>query len=412
MSNVRDIRMVRRTGIFRWRVIWLFTALVLVLTLAGCAPAAAPAAVQLTPARPPANLPSPSPVLTQAPARSPTPTMTRTPKPTPTRWIYARMTATAEAVQAVPTPTPPAAISQARAMPAEKPQLSGRLVFQLSAGGPIYSINADGSGLTLLTAGMDPVWSPDGQLFAFTRWDGERPGVYVMRADGTGERLLFGTRQARTPAWTPDGQRLIFSRQHGGRDAQRVCIPGYRCFDIPADAYWRLAVVDAAGENFRDLPSDFHSFSPAAVPNGAWVIYAGDRGLKRVNLETGEHAGLTDELYVASPAISPDGRRLVYMVRLHDHWDLFLLDLETGQRTQLTRSSGLAPRAADHVSPAWSPDGRFIVFFSNRDGAWKLYIMKADGSGQRPFLEKELAGLTFTYQNARERMVHWGPGAP
>jgi Tol biopolymer transport system component len=100
------------------------------------------------------------------------------------------------------------------------------------------------------------------------------------------------------------------------------------------------------------------------------------------------------------------------MVRLHDHWDLFLLDLETGQRTQLTRSSALAGRAADNVSPAWSPDGRFIVFFSNRDGTWRMYIMAADGSGQRPFLEEALAGLTFTYQNARERMVHWGPETP
>lgn len=410
MSNIGVVRMVRRTRVFRLSVIGLFIALALVL--AGCGPAATPTIVQLTPTQSSASSPSPSPTFTRAPAASPTPTMTRTPRPTPTRWIYARMTATAQALQAVPTPTPPAAASPARAVPAETSQLSGRLILQLSAGGPIYSVNADGSGLTPLTAGMDPIWSPDGQFVAFTRWDGDQPGVYVMRADGTGERLLFGTGQARTPAWTPDGQRVIFSRQHGGRGPQRFCIPGYRCFDIPADAYWRLAVVDAAGEDFRDLPSDFHSFSPVITPDGKWVIYAGDRGLKRINLETGEHSALTDELYVASPAVSPDGRRLVYMVRLHDHWDLFLLDLGTGQRTQFTRSSALAPRAADNVSPAWSPDGQYIVFFSNRDGAWKLYIMRADGSGQKPFLEKELAGLTFTYQNARERMVHWGPDAP
>ncbi|MGC8827972.1 MAG: hypothetical protein ACP5TV_13335 [Anaerolineae bacterium] len=397
-----------RSGKLRIRVVCLLFGLL--LALAGCA-LAAPTAVLLTPTQAPAQSAMPSPAFTRAPAASPTPTMTRTPKPTPTRWIYARMTATAQAQQVVPTPTPPATV--APLTEAENTAwLAGRLIFQLSAGGPMYAINADGSGLTMLTAGMDPVWSPDGEHFAFTRWDGDRPGVYVMRADGTNERLLFGTRQARTPAWTPDGRRIIFSRQNGGRGPQRVCIPGFRCFDIPADEYWRLAEVNAAGGDFRDLPSDFHSFSPVVTPDGKWVIYAGDRGLKRVNLETGEQFALTDELYTASPAISPDGRRLVYMVRLHDHWDLFLLDLETSQRTQLTRSSALAPRAADNVSPAWSPDGRFIVFFSNRDGTWRMYIMAADGSGQRPFLADALAGLTFTYQNARERMVHWGPGTP
>jgi Tol biopolymer transport system component len=232
----------RRSGTLRIHVVYLL--FVMLLALAGCGPAA-PTAVLLTPTQAPAQSPLPSPTISRVPAVSPTPTMTRTPKPTPTRWIYARMTATAQAQQMVPTPTPPA-------------------------------------------AGMDPVWSPDGEHFAFTRWDGDRPGVYVMRADGTDERLLFGTRQARLPAWTPDGRRVIFSRQNGGRGPQRICIPGYRCFDIPADEYWRLAVVTAAGDDFRDLPSDFHSFSPVVTPDGKWVIYAGDRGLKRVNLETGE----------------------------------------------------------------------------------------------------------------------------
>ncbi len=383
-----------------------YLILILAITLAGCAPASLTAAFPSS-APSPTSSPTPLSAAQSLPAVSPTPTWTRTPKPTPTRWIYARMTATAQAqgsLSATPTPRPSTPPPR-QAAPAEP--LTGRLLLQLSAGGPIFAIHADGTGLVHLTSGLDPCWSPDGQYIAFTRWEREHPGVYVMRADGSAERRLFGERQARTPAWTPDGQRLIFSRQHGGRDAQRVCIPGYRCFDIPADEYWRLAEVALAGEDFRDLPSDLHSFWPAVTPGGTWVIYAGDRGLKRLNLTTGEQFTLTDELYVSSPAISPDGRYVVYMVRLHDHWDLFRLDLDTGIRTQLTRSSALAPRAADNVSPAWSPDGRYIAFLSNRDGEWKLYIMTADGSEQKPFLQDALAGLSFTYGYAHERMIDW-----
>ena len=68
----------------------------------------------------------------------------------------------------------------------------------------VMMINADGSGLTRLTdaTGWDggAVWSPDGQLIAF---ESERglPGegrrsevgrIFVMNADGSGQRLLFG----------------------------------------------------------------------------------------------------------------------------------------------------------------------------------------------------------------------------
>ncbi len=69
-------------------------------------------------------------------------------------------------------------------------------------------MNADGSGQRRLTRNgarsVAPAWSPDGQRIAF-----ERLGdVYVIDADGTGERRLsqIGTH----PSWSPDGQKIAF----------------------------------------------------------------------------------------------------------------------------------------------------------------------------------------------------------
>jgi dipeptidyl aminopeptidase/acylaminoacyl peptidase len=80
---------------------------------------------------------------------------------------------------------------------------------------------------------------------------------------------------------------------------------------------------------------------------------------------------------VSQPALSPDGRAVVFTVRDTDieanrgRQDLWILDLETkgAQPRRLTSHP-----EADH-SPQWSADGRYIYFLSTRSGSsqvWRL----------------------------------------
>jgi hypothetical protein len=71
----------------------------------------------------------------------------------------------------------------------------------------MYTVNADGSNLTALTAGEYcahwPTWSPDGSQIAFESyrdsWD-----IYVMLSDGSGEvRLTADPSIDMEPAWSP-----------------------------------------------------------------------------------------------------------------------------------------------------------------------------------------------------------------
>lgn len=87
--------------------------------------------------------------------------------------------------------------------------------------GGISLIAPDGSGLVGLThppaAAGDffPSWSPDGTKVAFWRAN----DIYVVTADGTGEKLVLATGNLSTwgrITWSPDGTRIAFGKEVGG----------------------------------------------------------------------------------------------------------------------------------------------------------------------------------------------------
>jgi len=71
------------------------------------------------------------------------------------------------------------------------------------AGFQIYSINPDGSGDTRITgdgSNEHPRWSPDGRFITFSS---TRGGIYVMRADGSGQtRVSRGNARDSHPTWS------------------------------------------------------------------------------------------------------------------------------------------------------------------------------------------------------------------
>ncbi|MBM3750500.1 MAG: hypothetical protein FJW21_04875 [Acidimicrobiia bacterium] len=60
--------------------------------------------------------------------------------------------------------------------------------------------------------GMYPTWSPDGTRLAFMSWRGGPTAVYVMQADGSGQRQVvrMSAGSAIDPRWSPDGRSLLF----------------------------------------------------------------------------------------------------------------------------------------------------------------------------------------------------------
>ncbi|MBI5483818.1 MAG: Tol-Pal system beta propeller repeat protein TolB [Deltaproteobacteria bacterium] len=82
-----------------------------------------------------------------------------------------------------------------------------RIAYTRSMGGfQIFTIRADGSGDTQLTSegnNENPSWSPDGRFITFSSKRGNGQGLYVMRADGSGQtRVSQGKGSYSQPAWS------------------------------------------------------------------------------------------------------------------------------------------------------------------------------------------------------------------
>ena len=76
-----------------------------------------------------------------------------------------------------------------------------------------------------------------------------------------------------------------------------------------------------------------------------------------------------------SPALSPDGQRIVFTSRRDDFFlEIYAVNADGTGLTRLTNNN------AHDWRPAWSPDGRRIAFISDRDGNKEIYAVSADGS--------------------------------
>lgn len=64
-------------------------------------------------------------------------------------------------------------------------------------------------------------WLPDGSKIAFTRNENGNRDIYLMNADGSGQKRLTKKAALDTdPAWSPDGTKIAFWSERGGGDRE------------------------------------------------------------------------------------------------------------------------------------------------------------------------------------------------
>jgi TolB protein len=131
------------------------------------------------------------------------------------------------------------------------------IVFNSDRGGSqqIYTMDANGGNIQRISFGSGnyatPVWSPRGDLVAFTKSTGGRFYIGVMKPDGSGERLLTQSWLDEGPSWAPNGRVIVFSREApGGAGGNRA----------------KLYSVDITGYNLREVGTPQDASDPAWSP--------------------------------------------------------------------------------------------------------------------------------------------------
>lgn len=83
-------------------------------------------------------------------------------------------------------------------------------------------------------------------------------------------------------------------------------------------------------------------------------------------------------LHIGYPYPSPDGKQLVTQANFDGRWQLYLVEVESGELKRLS----VSPR--DDTHPAWSPDGKSVAFISNEAGNDDVYILDIGTGRRRP----------------------------
>lgn len=209
--------------------------------------------------------------------------------------------------------------------------------------GDIYSIGSSGGQARPVMVGAafdaNPVFSPDGKQFAFISDRSGASNLWVANVDGGNPRQLSQDEGAvvwTAPSWSPDGQYVYASRMVHSTLAFEV-------FMFNKDGGRATQVTKAKPSGTEDFDNRRNVLGAVISPDGRYLYFSSKIGttwtekeppqwsITRRDLRNGKDEEIIRSLGEAmQPALSHDGRELVYASRHLNDTGLRIRDLNSG----------------------------------------------------------------------------------
>jgi Tol biopolymer transport system component/DNA-binding winged helix-turn-helix (wHTH) protein len=249
-------------------------------------------------------------------------------------------------------------------------------------GGGLFVVPALG-GLErrISTFGYRPKWSPDGRLILFGNtfipwlWN----NYYVVALDGEAPREILAvfTRQEqiaeRTMAWHPDGKRISI----WGATAQG---PVFWTLSLDGRNAIKSSITPIVASQLKGI--SYHEGDFRWAPSGRAIYFEGDsqgvQNLARVAVEASTLRWMALERLTIGPgpdtgtAISADGRRLAFSSR-SERVRVWSLPFDANAGRLLGKGEAVTQSGVNAWGSDVSPDGRKLAFVVSRAGKWEWW---------------------------------------
>ncbi len=270
-----------------------------------------------------------------------------------------------------------------------------RIIFTSNVDGnyQIYSSSVEGNLILKLSENQYKNWwprlSPNRDKIAFSLDKEVEPFIYMMDTNGKNQKKISSIPIASYHnygigfCWSPDGNQLLFCHYE---QLNRIDADGSNLVQIataPAGRHFRECDWSPLGDKLVVLTIGNRIYDSE--------IYVMDSNSNNMTLVMENTPGIT-----ASPAFSPDGRKILFTLDVSAHEvnsgrqldsHIFILHIDNSDTIDVSIHK---PAGTNDLFPRWSPDGAKIIFCngSNDDLTPKdIFLMNIDGTERKKLID-------------------------
>jgi serine/threonine protein kinase/Tol biopolymer transport system component len=239
-------------------------------------------------------------------------------------------------------------------------------------------------------------FSPGGTMIAYSLTRNGQSNIWTKQApDGKPNQVTDGKWDYYNPIWSSDGQRIAFL---SNRDNQKAIW----MMPFSGGELKYIKAFEGAGINLLNWSK-----------NGEKIYYQERFNVFSLDIASGQTTQLTDFDSINRAlffSISPAEDRIAYSAGPNERLHIFVIPIGGGPAVQVTNDE-----ASDEY-PLWLPDGNRIIYNSKREGVFQTCIAYLDekrteqinlGIGDTLIRDVAAEGSRILFQQAREESDLW-----